>query len=315
MQLDYGKNVMQRTTQLVVNVEHAGRRVDNFLIGYFSTVPKSRVYRMIRTGEVRVNKGRIKQYYRLQTGDQIRIPPVVQKEVKIIAPPQRFVEQVTKNIIYEDQVILALNKPANLSVHSGSGVQYGVIETLRASRPEAHYLELVHRLDRATSGCLLIAKEHSILRKMHDLLRSGKIKKKYLALLKGRFGKGRREVDTPLDRPGMGRRQVVVDESGKQAVTVFHLLRHFKTASLVQVELMTGRMHQIRVHAAHIDHPLAGDDKYGDWAFNRLMKKAGLKRLFLHAESVSFVQPVTGKEVTISAELPDELRCFLKGFG
>ena len=206
--------------------------------------------------------------------------------------------------------MLAINKPSNIAVHSGSGVPYGVIEILRAQRPESHFLELVHRLDRATSGCLLIAKDHKTLRGMHDILKSGEIKKMYLALLKGHLPNALEKVDLPLSKTGTtsGDRKVIVDKAGKQALTHFHLLERFNVASLSRVELMTGRTHQIRVHAASIEHPLAGDDKYGDWEFNRAMRKSGLKRLFLHAETLSFEMPNTGKQINLTAQFPDELQ-------
>ncbi|MEE9160370.1 MAG: RluA family pseudouridine synthase, partial [Gammaproteobacteria bacterium] len=214
----------------------------------------------------------------------------------------------------EDEYLIAINKPSNVAVHSGSGVEYGVIEILRAQRPEAHFLELVHRLDRATSGCLLIAKDHKTLRGMHDLLKSGAVKKNYLALMKGQLMDTLRTVDMPLSKSDTipGDRKITVDKTGKQALTHFHLLERFSVASLSRVELMTGRTHQIRVHAAYIEHPLAGDDKYGDWEFNRAMKKSGLKRLFLHAETLSFEMPDTGKQgtgkqINLRAQLPHEL--------
>jgi len=310
------KKVEQRPVSfLTVDEEHAERRLDNFLIGHFGSLPKTRIYQMIRKGEVRVNKGRIRQNYRLQTGDMVRIPPVyISPRENLSTPPGALSELIRNSIIYEDEYLLAINKPSNVAVHSGSGVQYGVIEILRAQRPEAHFLELVHRLERATSGCLLIAKDHKTLRGIHDILKSGEVKKMYIALLKGHLMKTLQTVDLSLSNTGTpsGDRKVRVDKSGKQALTHFHLLQRFNVASLSRVELMTGRTHQIRVHAASIDHPLAGDEKYGDWEFNRAMKKSGLKRLFLHAETLSFEMPGTGKhgtgkQINLTAELPDEL--------
>lgn len=305
------KKVEQRQVSFItVDEEHAERRLDNFLIGHFGSLPKTRIYQMIRKGEVRVNKGRIKQNYRLQTGDMVRIPPVYFTPREIPSrPPEGLSESIRNSIIYEDEYLLAINKPSNIAVHSGSNVPYGVIEILRAQRPEAHFLELVHRLDRATSGCLLIAKDHKTLRGMHDILKSGEVKKMYLALLKGHLPNALEKVDLPLSKTGTtsGDRKVIVDKAGKQALTHFHLLERFDVASLSRVELMTGRTHQIRVHAASIDHPLAGDDKYGDWEFNRAMRKSGLKRLFLHAETLSFEMPNTGKKIDLTAQLPDEL--------
>ncbi len=306
------KNVEQHQVSfLTVNEEHAERRLDNFLIGHFGSVPKTRIYQMIRKGEVRVNKGRIKQNYRLQLGDMVRIPPVyITPRENLSKPPEALSRLIKNSIIYEDEYLLAINKPSNIAVHSGSGVPYGVIEILRAQRPESHFLELVHRLDRATSGCLLVAKDHKTLRGMHDILKSGDVKKMYLALLKGQLMKTLQTVDLSLSKKGgaSGDRKVRVDKAGKQALTHFHLLERFNVASLSRVELMTGRTHQIRVHAASIDHPLAGDEKYGDWEFNRAMKKSGLKRLFLHAETLSFKMPTTGKQINLTAQLPDELQ-------
>lgn len=306
------KNVEQlQVSFLTVNEEHAERRLDNFLIGHFGSVPKTRIYQMIRKGEVRVNKGRIKQNYRLQLGDMVRIPPVYITPRENLSKLSETLSRLIKNsIIYEDEYLLAINKPSNIAVHSGSGVPYGVIEILRAQRPESHFLELVHRLDRATSGCLLVAKDHKTLRGMHDILKSGEVKKMYLALLKGQLMNTLQTVDLSLSKKGgvSGDRKVRVDKAGKQALTHFHLLERFNVASLSRVELMTGRTHQIRVHAASIDHPLAGDEKYGDWEFNRAMKKSGLKRLFLHAETLSFKMPTTGKQINLTAQLPDELQ-------
>lgn len=311
-----GKKVEQQGVSFItVDDDHVDRRLDNFLIGYFTSLPRTRIYRMIRKGEVRVNKGRIKQNYRLQTGDTVRVPPMyLSTQEKPSTPPEKLSELIGNSIIYEDDYLIAINKPSNIAVHSGSTVQYGVIEILRAQRPETDFLELIHRLDRATSGCLLIAKGHKTLRGMHGILKSGHVKKNYLALLKGQLTDTMRTVDVPLNKVSTesGDRMVRVDNAGKQALTHFHSQEHFRVASLSRIELVTGRTHQIRVHAAYIDHPLAGDEKYGDWEFNRAMKKLGLKRLFLHAETLSFEMPDTGKQIELKAPLPDELDQFLK---
>ena len=311
-----GKKVEQQGVSFItVDDDHADRRLDNFLIGYFASLPRTRIYRMIRKGEVRVNKGRIKQNYRLQTGDTVRVPPMyLSTQEKPSTPPEKLSELIGNSIIYEDDYLIAINKPSNIAVHSGSGVQYGVIEILRAQRPETDFLELIHRLDRATSGCLLIAKGHKTLRGMHGILKSDHVKKNYLALLKGQLTDTMRTVDVPLNKVSTesGDRMVRIDNAGKQALTHFHSQEHFRVASLSRIELVTGRTHQIRVHAAYIDHPLAGDEKYGDWEFNRAMKKLGLKRLFLHAETLSFEMPGTGKQIELKAPLPDELDQFLK---
>ena len=311
-----GKKVEQQGVSFItVDDDHADRRLDNFLIGYFASLPRTRIYRMIRKGEVRVNKGRIKQNYRLQTGDTVRVPPMyLSTQEKPSTPPEKLSELIGNSIIYEDDYLIAINKPSNIAVHSGSGARYGVIEILRAQRPETDFLELIHRLDRATSGCLLIAKGHKTLRGMHGILKSGHVKKNYLALLKGQLTETMRTVDMPLNKVSTesGDRMVRVDNAGKQALTHFHSQEHFRVASLSRIELVTGRTHQIRVHAAYIDHPLAGDEKYGDWEFNRAMKKLGLRRLFLHAETLSFEMPGIGKQIELKAPLPDELDQFLK---
>lgn len=303
---------------LTVDDEHANRRLDNFLIGHFDSLPKTRIYQMIRKGEVRVNKGRIKQNYRLQAGDMVRIPPVRLTSAGDSAKPSvSLSELITNSVIHEDDYLIAINKPSNIAVHSGSGVQHGVIEILRAQRPDAHFLELVHRLDRATSGCLLIAKDHKTLRGLHHLLKSGLVKKNYLALLKGHVTDTLTVVDAPLSKTGAtpDDRKVRVDKTGKPTLTHFHLLERFDGTSLSRVELMTGRTHQIRVHAASIEHPIAGDDKYGDWKFNRAMKKTGLKRLFLHAEALAFAMPETGKQIELTVKLPGELEQCLEKLG
>ena len=315
-----GKKVEQRGVSFItVDDDHADRRLDNFLIGYFGNLPRTRIYRMIRKGEVRVNKGRIKQNYRLQTGDMVRVPPLyLSPQEKPSRPPARLSELIGNSIIYEDDYLIAINKPPNIAVHSGSGVQYGVIEILRSQRPETDFLELIHRLDRATSGCLLIAKDHKTLRGMHNSLKNGHVKKNYLALLKGQLTDNIRTVDVPLNkvRSESGDRMVRADNAGKQALTHFHIQQRFHVASFSSVELVTGRTHQIRAHAAYINHPLAGDEKYGDWEFNRAMKKLGLKRLFLHAETLSFEMPNTGrqgagKQIELKVPLPAELDQFL----
>lgn len=288
-----------------------GQRIDNYLLTQLKGVPKSRIYRILRTGEVRVNSGRIKPTYRIKAGDAIRIPPIRMSEEEAPARPgDRVLERVNAAILFEDKGLLVVNKPSGLAVHGGSGLSYGLIEALRALRPEAPFLELGHRLDRDTSGCIVIAKKRSVLRAFHELLREGGSDKRYLALLKGRWHGGERRVDAPLLKnvTQSGERMVKVSSEGKQALTIFRPLTVFKDATLVEAELITGRTHQVRVHAAHIGHPIAGDDKYGDETFNRRMAGVGLKRLFLHASAVSFTLPESGQVVSVSAPLGDELR-------
>jgi 23S rRNA pseudouridine955/2504/2580 synthase len=295
---------------LDISTEQAGQRIDNFLLRHLKGVPKSRIYRLLRKGEVRVNKGRIKPEYRLKSGDQVRIPPVRVSESKPAAPSGQSLQRLAEAILYEDERLLVLNKPAGMAVHGGSGLSYGVIEALRALRPQAPYLELVHRLDRDTSGCLLIAKRRSELRSLHTLLRKGEVDKHYLLLAKGDWKQGPYRVSAALKKNLLrgGERMVHVDEDGKTALTQFRFLQSYAAASLMEAELKTGRTHQIRVHAAHAGHPLAGDEKYGDADFNRQMRSLGLKRLFLHAHTVAFEDHERHRNIHVSAPLSADLR-------
>ena len=291
----------------------SGQRVDNFLIGELKGVPKSHIYRVLRRGEVRVNKGRIKPHYRLKAGDMLRIPPIsVAEEGEKPDPSSRDKDRVTHSIIYEDNDLLVINKPSGMAVHGGSGVSYGVIDILRALYPYS-YLELAHRLDRDTSGCLLIAKNNDTLKHLHHLLRDGLLDKRYLALLNGHFDRRSLEVDAPLARDVLqaGERMVQVNEQGRAAISRFEFRGHYADMTLVEVALLTGRTHQIRVHATHIGHGVAGDTKYGDADYNRKMKTFGLKRLFLHAEKVQFSMP-DKSPITLQAPLPDELKQVLE---
>jgi 23S rRNA pseudouridine955/2504/2580 synthase len=302
-----------------VDEERAGQRIDNFLLASLKGVPKSRVYRMLRKGEVRVNKGRIKAHYRLKSGDAVRIPPVRMAEPEaLVSPGARVLKRIESSIIAEEKGFLLLNKPTGIAVHGGSGLKYGVIEALRMLRPDAPYLELVHRLDRDTSGCLLIAKRRSVLREMHRLLREKGMDKRYLALVKGQWQGGERRVDAPLLKYTVksGERLVRVSDEGKPAVSIFRPVTIFADASLVEVSLLTGRTHQIRVHAESIGHPIVGDDKYGDEAFNRQMKQYGVRRLFLHARSLGFSLKGLDEQLPdyqFTAPLGDELEAVLNG--
>ncbi|HEX6639099.1 MAG TPA: RluA family pseudouridine synthase [Steroidobacteraceae bacterium] len=291
-----------------------GQRLDNFLGRILADVPRSHIFRVIRKGEVRINGKRAKADTRLLASDIVRVPPV---RVGAAAPPRRapggLVEEVTEAVIHEEARLLVVNKPAGVAVHGGSGVSFGVIEALRAARPDED-LELVHRIDRETSGILLVARKPAALRTLHALMREGQVEKRYLALVKGKWELGRKRIDVPLrtDIRVSGERTVKAHASGKEAASVFKPVQFFgKRASLVEVELETGRTHQIRVHAAHAGYPLAGDDKYGDEAFNEAMKAAGLTRMFLHAHQVSFTWPDTGVEFSVNAPLPDELKAVL----
>ncbi|MCK4866325.1 MAG: 23S rRNA pseudouridine(955/2504/2580) synthase RluC [Gammaproteobacteria bacterium] len=292
-----------------ISADHAGQRIDNYLMCQLKGVPKSLVYRIVRKGEVRVNKGRIKPEYRLKEGDVVRIPPVRQAEKK--APgkvPDKLLKQLESRILFEDKRIMVINKPSGLAVHGGSGLSFGLIEVLRELRPNDNQLELVHRLDRDTSGCLIIAKKRSALRRLHEQLREGTMDKRYLTLLKGKWKGRSRWVDAPLLKNVIksGERLVFVDPKGKDARTQFIPYSAGDEASLMSVKLDTGRTHQIRVHAQHIGFPIAGDNKYGDDEFNHQLKSKGLKRLFLHAFSLKFHLPdtETGEDVPIYIEAP-----------
>ena len=291
---------------------HEGQRIDNFLITALKGVPKSHIYRVLRKGEVRVNKGRIKPTYRLQAGDTVRIPPIhVAEPGEHVPPTAHVLQRIENSIIYEDSALIIINKPSGIAVHGGSGLSYGVIEALRAARPDAHHLELVHRLDRDTSGCLMIAKKRSMLRSLHELLRTDHgIDKCYLALIMGQWQGGKRVVDAALSKNELrsGERVVRVSDEGKSSASVFRPQRVFAEASLMEVRPLTGRTHQIRVHAAHVGQPVAGDEKYGDAEFNRRMAALGLKRLFLHAHALTFEVPETGQKVSVTAPLSDDLK-------
>jgi 23S rRNA pseudouridine955/2504/2580 synthase len=308
-----GKAGAQPVRHREIDAERAGQRLDNYLLGELKGVPRSLVYRLIRSGQVRVNSGRMSPSYRLQAGDRVRVPPVgVRPPAEPVATPDRL-DWLAERIIHEDSKLLVLDKPAGLAVHGGSNVSLGCIEALRLLRPESKDLELAHRLDRGTSGCLLLAKRRSALRVVHELLREGQVDKRYLALVKGRWPEGATEIDAPLvTRRVGGEARVKVDESGKEARSTFRLVDHFgKTASLLEVSLDTGRTHQIRVHAAHAGHPVAGDERYGDKDFNEYLKSFGLTRMFLHAHSLSFDWPSSGEPFSASAPLPEDLKSVL----
>lgn len=301
---------------LAITSEQEGQRLDNFLAARLHGVPKSYIYRIVRKGDVRVNKGRIKPDYRLQAGDAVRIPPVHYEDKPNDAPAQpgaRVIRMLSDSILFEDDGLLILNKPSGIAVHGGSGLNYGVIEALRSAYPDAPFLELVHRLDRDTSGCLMIAKKRSLLRRVHELLRTGGVHKRYQALVKGCWHGGARSVSAALRKNVLqsGERIVTVAADGKEAVTLFTPRTLFAEASLMDVTLMQGRTHQIRVHARHIGQNIAGDDKYGDDEFNEFMQTKGLKRLFLHAQTLRFQIPDTGQKINVSAALSVDLEQFL----
>jgi len=290
---------------ITIEPDYNGQRIDNFLITFLKGVPKSRIYRILRKGEVRINKGRVKPSYKLKTGDLLRIPPVVvsEKSEKSLTPHTLLIEKLEKNILYEDKYLLIINKPSGIAVHGGSGIKLGIIEIVRAMRPKDKNLELAHRLDKDTSGCLIITKKRSVLRQIHEHFRNNQIEKRYIALVKGRWSGGKRLVSLPLLKniQKSGERIVCVHPDGKIAKSVFKPIKIANKASLVEVSLLTGRTHQIRVHAAAIGHPIAGDSKYGDEDFNKFMRTVSLKRLFLHAFSLKFELSVYDHHIQIEA--------------
>jgi 23S rRNA pseudouridine955/2504/2580 synthase len=301
-------------TMRTVTTDEAGQRIDNFLMRHFKTVPRSRVYRLLRKGEVRVNRKRVDAEYRIQEGDEVRLPPVrIDRDAEPGRPSSSLLELIERAVIFQDRHLLVVNKPAGVAVHGGSGMSFGVIEALRASRPR-ETLELVHRLDRDTSGCLLVARDRSTLAALHALIRNGGMHKTYLALVAGSWQLGTKRIDAPLatDNRQHGERHVRVAAAGKDSVSVFKPVQFFGSlATLMEVDIPTGRTHQIRVHASYAGHPLLGDDKYGDRTRNADFKAHGLKRTFLHAQSVAFEWPGSGVPFHVSAPLPDELAAVL----
>jgi 23S rRNA pseudouridine955/2504/2580 synthase len=298
-------------TRQKVGPEEAGGRIDNYLARILKGVPKSHLYRILRSGEVRVNSGRVDATYRVMEGDEIRIPPI--RTASPNPARHRPLAGLNQAILFEDDAFLALNKPAGMAVHGGSGVASGVIESLRAARPEARFLELVHRLDRDTSGVLLIAKKRSALRRLHEELRAGKMDKRYLVLVAGAPSWKSYEANESLQRTlnKEGERRVRVSEEGQVARTRFTRKQVFAQTSLLEAKIYTGRTHQIRVHLAHLGYPVAYDEKYGDFAWNRDLAKAGLKRMFLHAAQLKFRHPENEEIMTVVAPLPQDLQDFL----
>lgn len=307
---------MQTIQYLTVSADQLDQRLDNYLLSRLKGLPKSRLYRIIRKGEVRVNKKRVGPDYRLKIDDVIRIPPLR------LSPPhaeislnEKLVALFEKSIIFEDKNFLAINKPAGIAVHGGSGIQLGVIEALRTLRPKQKFLELVHRLDRDTSGCLLLAKKSSVLKELHALLRTGAhIKKTYLALVVGQWPPALKKIDAPLYKNQLqsGERIVKVHAEGKNCLTQFNPIQAFTDATLIQAIPITGRTHQIRVHTQYAKHPIVGDEKYGDKLANKKMRSLGCKRLFLHASELKFYLPTLGQEFQFTAKLPNDLNNCLK---
>ncbi|WP_198003257.1 RluA family pseudouridine synthase [Alkalilimnicola ehrlichii MLHE-1] len=298
---------MSGVRQVRIGPEDAGQRVDNFLMRQLKGVPRSLIYRLLRSGQVRVDGKRTKPPRRLATGETVRIPPVQTRAPQEATPPARLQGELAQRILYEDDRLLVIDKPSGLAVHGGSGLAWGLIEVLRQARPSAPFLELVHRLDRATSGCLMVAKRRSALRELHEQLRTGAVHKRYLALLTGALGRGPIPVEAPLERRSGPAGGVRVASHGKLARTVFRAVARPGGMTLAEADIATGRTHQIRVHAAHLGMPIAGDDRYGERAVNRRLRGLGLKRLFLHAHRLELSAPGTGQPLSIEAPLPDEL--------
>ena len=298
---------------LTVTADQAARRIDNYLLGRFGNLPRTRIYQMLRRGEIRVNKRRVKQGYRLQAGDSIRIPPVrLERNALSHPPPSCLLEQLSDRVIFEDSELIVLNKPAGMVVHSGSGGRFGVIELLRLLRPRDADLQLVHRLDKETSGCLLLARNMHSLKRLHAALRSGQIAKRYQAMLLGRPAEQSIEVDLPLRKNTLvsGEWIVTPDQSGKQALTRFKIERKFRQYTLVRVCIKTGRTHQIRVHSSAMGCPILGDNKYGNRQANKALKKAGLHRMFLHADMLKL--PGIYGQREFKAPLPGDLLKFMQ---
>jgi 23S rRNA pseudouridine955/2504/2580 synthase len=307
---------------LTVDEDSAGQRLDNFLMRHLKGVPKTHVYRIIRSGEVRVNKGRASAEQRVEAGDLVRLPPVrisaqVQAKADAPAPAREF------PVLMEDEAMMAIDKPAGVAVHGGSGVSFGVIEQLRRARPASTNLELVHRLDRETSGVLLVAKKRSALKNLQDQFRDRETGKTYLALVLGLWPSNKKVIDSPLMKytipngVGEGERRVKVvgkdDPNGMRSITLVRVARTVGPYTLLEVTIKTGRTHQIRVHLASQGHPIAGDDKYGDFEHNKLLHKMGLKRMFLHAWQLKFQHPQSHRPVSLQAPLPPELKNFVDG--
>lgn len=300
----------QLTVKFVeITSEHSDQRIDNYLFTLLKGVPKSRIYRIIRKGEIRINGSRIKPDYKLNEGDKIRIPPVrIAEREAFILPSKKLQYLLEKNILYEDDALLVLNKPSGLAVHGGSGIKFGLIEALRLIRPKTDYFELAHRIDRETSGCLIVAKKRSSLRYLQEQMRNRRISKVYRALATGKWPRGMKRIDLPLMafEQKTGEKIVRVNPKGKKSVTIFSVMKRYRNFTLLEASLETGRTHQIRVHAQHIGCPLAGDSKYGLDDINKDIRKSGLKRMFLHAFKIGFSLPC-GKNIFIEAPMPSDL--------
>lgn len=296
---------------IVVDPEHADRRIDNFLASHLKDVPKSLIYKIIRTGEVRINGGRARAKQRLQVTDRVRIPPLFVADTDVPFVTTRTLREVEEAILFEDDRLLILNKPSGYAVHAGSGLRFGMIDVLRQLRPQVSRVDLVHRLDRETSGCLVFTKEHTALRELNRKLKNGEFTKTYLALLKGQPRQKHTVITTPLGKSigADGEKRMVADAEGVSSKTTISCLRRLGPATFVEVSIATGRTHQIRVHAQSIGHPVAGDDRYGDAQFNQRMREFHLDRLFLHAHQLRFT---LDREIVVEAPLPPELQTVIE---
>lgn len=314
------KQVLSSTKPQLLEVPESavGQRLDNYLLKILKGVPKSHLYRLLRKGEIRVNKKRAKPDYRLIATDIIRLAPIrLSEKSPVTKPSENLTTYLKQQILFEDKRILIINKPAGLAVHGGSGVSLGLIEALRTIYPKLDFLELVHRLDRDTSGCIILAKKPSILKILHEKMRTNKVVKIYQLLAKGHWPQHLQRIDAPLQKNHLqsGERMVFVNTDGKPAITEFKVLQHFQHATLLQAKLLTGRTHQIRVHALHAGHPLVGDEKYGDKTFNKMLQQMGCKRLFLHAYQLQFSLPDAAdieETIKVTAPLPEDLTKFLQ---
>ncbi|WMY94717.1 MAG: 23S rRNA pseudouridine(955/2504/2580) synthase RluC [Arsenophonus sp.] len=307
---------IKKSRQFIINNNEVGRRIDNFLLTRFKDIPKSKIYRIIRKGEVRINSGRIKPKYKIQEGDLLRIPFLEMRRKKTIFLDKfNQIDLLVNNILYEDEYLLILNKPSGMAVHGGTKIQFGIIEILRVLRSETYFLELVHRLDRDTSGILLIAKKLSALRTLHEQLRMKTIQKEYLALVKGQWPSHIKVIKEPLLNNVLknGQRIVQVSINGKYAETNFEIKERFVNTTLLKVIPITGKKHQIRVHTQYVKHPIIFDHLYGDSNFNKQLNITGLKRIFLHANILVFTHPLTGERLSFKAPLDEQLQtCLIK---
>lgn len=302
--------IRQTVSCLEVDESSQGQRLDNYLIRCLKGVPKSKIYQIIRSGEVRVNKGRAKVSRRLVCGDKVRVPPIRVSQKSTHSLGVKAQESLRASILYEDKGLLVLNKPPGMAVHAGSGLASGLIETLRLALPDYKYLELAHRLDRQTSGCLIVAKKASVLKVLHQALREDGVDKRYLACVAGRWPKGLQQINAPLlksEQNQGGQAQVKVSQFGKPSLTQFKMLEYLPDCSLIEAKPVTGRTHQIRVHAQFAGHALLADDRYGDFELNRQAKILGCKRLFLHAYKISFYSPAAEQIISVEASLPADL--------